>query len=197
MIAHKDDHAAEEAIVIRMQQAAEEYDWRSLTGHAEAYARRLHASATMTRPRVTQILDLLLESQQYDALMSVADAALANHPDEQGIWRRYAQALIDQKRTAAALRIYTDVFEDPRTPDDERIEARGGIGRCYKQLFLTTTASDRRAEYLRRSLHEYLGMYTEDRQQFWHGINAAALLVRADHEGDIRTLHVRSRAEGA
>ena len=57
MIAHKDDHAAEEAIVIRMQKAAEEYDWRSLTGHAEAYARQLHASASVTRPGVTRILD--------------------------------------------------------------------------------------------------------------------------------------------
>ena len=99
-----------------------------------------------------------------------------------GIWRRYAQALIDSGRTAAALRIFTGVFEDPTTPPDERIEARGGQGRCYKQVYLTTTAPERRADYLRRSLKQYLDGYNEDRQSFWHGINAAALLTRAQRE---------------
>jgi hypothetical protein len=31
-----------------------------------------------------------------------------------------------QRATAAALRIFTDVFDDPTTSLDERIEARGG-----------------------------------------------------------------------
>ena len=146
--------AKQTELLQRMQQETEEYDWASLSKLAEEYARRLHASATAPQSEVTQVLDLLRRGRQYDALMSVADAALANDPEAPGIWRRYAQALIDSGRTAAALRIFTDVFEDPTTSPDERIEARGGQGRCYKQLYLTTTAPERRADYLRRSLKE-------------------------------------------
>ena len=174
--------AAQTEILQRMQKETEEYDWASLRKLAAEYARRLHASAIVPQAEVTQVLDLLRESRQYDALMSVADAALANHSEAPGIWRRYAQALIESDKTAAALRIYTDVFEDPTTSPEDRIEARGGKGRCYKELFLTTTASERRADYLRRSLKEYLDVYNEDRRNVWHGINAAALLTRADRE---------------
>jgi len=182
MIAHGDGRATENDIPKRMEQAAEEFDWTSLTQLAAQYSRQLHASATLPPSEVTQVLNLLRKSRQYDALMSVADAALSNDSGAPEIWRRYAQALIDRGRTAAALRIYTDVFEDPTTSEFELVEARGGLGRCYKELFLTTTASDRRADYLRRSLDAYFGLYGEDPEQFWHGINAAALLARADRE---------------
>ncbi len=168
-------------ILQRMQQKAEEYDWASLSKLAEEYARRLYASATAPGLEVKKVLDLLRRGRQYDALMSVADAAIANDPAVPGIWRRYAQALIDSGRTAAALRIYAGVFEDPATPPDERIEARGGQGRCYKQVYLTTTAPERRADFLRRSLKQYLDGYNEG-QSDWHGINAAALLTRAARE---------------
>jgi V8-like Glu-specific endopeptidase len=174
--------ATQTEILQRMQQRTEEYDWASLSKLAEEYAMRLHASATAPQFEVARVLDLLRRGRQYDALMSVADAALANDPAAPGIWRRYAQALIDSGRTAAALRIFTAVFEDPTTSPEERIEARGGMGRCYKQLYLTTTAPERRADYLRRSLTDYLDVYNEDRQSFWHGINAAALLTRAQRE---------------
>jgi V8-like Glu-specific endopeptidase len=174
--------ATQTDILRRMQLETEEYDWASLSKLALEYAMRLHASATAPQLEVARVLDLLRRGRQYDALMSVADAALANDPAAPGIWRRYAQALIDSGRTAAALRIFTDVFEDPTTPPDEQIEARGGEGRCYKQLYLTTTEPQRRADYLRRSLKDYLDGYNEDRQSFWHGINAAALLTRAQRE---------------
>src|SRR4029453_10451951 len=176
------DQATQTEILQRMQQRTEEYDWASLSKLAEEYAMRLHASATAPQFEVARVLDLLRQGRQYDALMSVADAALANDPAAPGIWRRYAQALIDSGRTAAALRIFTAVFEGPPPSPEERIEARGGVGRCYKQLYLTTTAPERRAAYLRRSLTDYLDVYNEDRQSFWHGINAAALLTRAQRE---------------
>ena len=69
------------------------------------------------------------------------------------------------------------------------------MGRCYKQLYLTTTAPERRADYLRRSPTDYLDVYNEDRQSFWHGINAAALLTRAQRER-ISARNLRRRSEG-
>ena len=50
-------------------------------------------------------------------------------------------------------------------------------------MFLTTTESARRADYLQRALDAYLGAYNAEPQDFWHGINAAALLARAARDG--------------
>jgi V8-like Glu-specific endopeptidase len=172
----------EDGIVDRMTTAAQRFDWSSLSQLAGEYARQLHAATAVSQDDVIEVLDLLRASRQYASLMLAADAALANKPATPAIWRRYAQALIDRDRTAVALRIYTDVVQDQSTSERERDEARGGVGRCYKELFLATTAPKRRAEYLRRSVDAYLGLYGNDPQKGWPGINAAALLARADRE---------------
>ena len=166
----------------RISEAARVWDWTSVRELAAEYARSLPAATTLGHPVVTRVLDLLRTGRQYEALMEVADAALAVDPGMPGVWRRYAQALVDRGSTTVALRLYRGVFEDLTAPDDERIEARGGIGRCYKQLFLDTTDSDRRADYLQRALDLYLVAYNADTQHFWLGINAAALLTRASRE---------------
>ena len=34
------------------------------------------------------------------------------------------------------LLVYRDILDDPSTPAQERPEAMGGVGRCFKQLYL-------------------------------------------------------------
>ncbi len=182
MTAQPDGFATTE-IVDRMTEEARVFNWVSVSQLAAMYARSLRAAATDPQPEVIQVLDLLRKSRRYDALMEVADAALAGRQDVAGVWRRYAQALVDRDRTAVALAVYTRVSEDPNASDDDRIEATGGIGRCYKQLFLTTPDSDRRVHYLQRALDVYWGSHKADPQLIWHGINAAALLARAGRDG--------------
>ena len=177
------DGFATTEIVDRMTEEARVFNWVSVSQLAAMYARSLRAAATDPQPEVIQVLDLLRKSRRYDALMEVADAALAGRQDVAGVWRRYAQALVDRDRTAVALAVYTRVSEDPNASDDDRIEATGGIGRCYKQLFLTTPDSDRRVHYLRRALDVYWGSHKAGPQLIWHGINAAALLARAGRDG--------------
>ena len=177
------DGFATTEIVDRMTEEARVFNWVSVSQLAAMYARSLRAAATDPQPEVIQVLDLLRKSRRYDALMEVADAALAGRQDVAGVWRRYAQALVDRDRTAVALAVYTRVSEDPNASDDDRIEATGGIGRCYKQLFLTTPDSDRRVHYLQRALDVYWGSHKAGPQLIWHGINAAALLARAGRDG--------------
>ena len=182
MTAQPDGFATTE-IVDRMTEEARVFNWVPVSQLAAMYARSLRAAATDPQPEVIQVLDLLRKSRRYDALMEVADAALAGRQDVAGVWRRYAQALVDRDRTAVALAVYTRVSEDPNASDDDRIEATGGIGRCYKQLFLTTPDSDRRVHYLQRALDVYWGSHKAGPQLIWHGINAAALLARAGRDG--------------
>ncbi len=183
MIARPGGFATPTEIESRMTEAARVFDWPSVSELAAMYARSLRAATTTPQPDVARVLDLLRKCRRYDALMEVADAALADRHDLPALWRRYAQALVDRDRTAVALRVYAGVSEDPNSSEVDRIEASGGIGRCYKQLFLTTTDPSRRANYLRQALDAYWGAYHADPQLIWHGINAAALLARADREG--------------
>ncbi|HJT93036.1 MAG TPA: trypsin-like peptidase domain-containing protein [Mycobacterium sp.] len=165
----------------QIAEAVKKFDW-VLTGRlAGNYADQLRATSTL-KPGVLTVLKLLLKNRQYDAVMGVADAALAVAPDNRQVWRDYAQALVDQGRTAPALRIYAGMADDPAVPAGDRAEARGGVGRCYKELFLTATDPDRRVDYLRRALEAYGGLYHADRRLYWHGINAVALLARAQRE---------------
>lgn len=167
----------------RIDEAADNFDWTTVTSLAIEYARQIQESANLPGAEVTSVLDSLRKSRRYSELIAVADSALGRQGDLSGVWRRYAQALVDRDQTAVALRLYTAIAADPETPEAERIEARGGVGRCYKQLFLTTTDRRRRADHLQHSLGAYLAAYHEDPQRFWHGINASALLARAGRDG--------------
>ena len=112
-------------IETRIREAARVFDGASVAELAVEYARLLQNSTTLGQPEVTRVLDLLHKSRQYDAVMEVADAALVVDRGMPGVWRRYAQALVDRKRTAVALRLYSSVFQDPTASDGELIEASG------------------------------------------------------------------------
>src|SRR3954447_786727 len=91
---------------------------------------------------------------------------------------------MDGGNLALALRLYTELAADETAQRGERIEARGGIGRCYKEMFLACTEPDRRRRFLSRSFEVYLAAYLEDTDFYtWHGINAAALIARAARDG--------------
>ena len=167
-----------------IREAARTFDWRRVTATSESYIGHLRSSASpASRADVEDILQTLRENLRYDDLVAVADAALGHGLDDVVVWRHYAQALVDDRRPAAALVLFADIVDSATSDDAEKVEARGGIGRSYKQLFVVTSDSGRRAEFLRRALDSYLTAYREDRRRFWHGINAAALLARADRDG--------------
>lgn len=158
--------------------AVKAFDWATVRRLAQEYSDQLRASKKASAG-VQTLVKLLLRNRQYDAVMDVADAVLSVDPGNRQVWRDYAQALVDQGRTGPALRIFAEMADDPAASAYDRSEARGGVGRCYKELFRTAVDPDRRVEYLRRALEAYGGLYHADRRLSWHGINAVALLARA------------------
>ena len=50
---------------------------------------------------------------------------------------------MDGGNPAVALRLYSELAADEMSPPGERAEALGGIGRCYKEMFLACTEPDR------------------------------------------------------
>src|SRR3954469_22487598 len=163
--------------------AVSTFDWPALAQLAAEYTTHLYTVPNLP-DSVGQVLLALRQSQRYKELELVADAALAHGPEAHAVRRHYAQALVDGGNPAVALRLYTELAADETAPRGERVEARGGIGRCYKEMFLACTEQDRRRRFLSRSLEVYLAAYTEDTDVYtWHGINAVALLARAAREG--------------
>ena len=163
--------------------AASTFDWPALAQLAAEYATHLYAVPTLP-DSVGRVLLVLQQSRRYKELELVADAALAHGPDAPTVRRHYAQALVDSGNPAVALRLYTELAADETAPRGERIEARGGIGRCYKEVFIACTEPDRRRRFLSRSLEAYLAAYLEDTDVYtWHGINAVSLLARAARDG--------------
>src|SRR5262249_6744079 len=163
--------------------AASTFDWPGLAQLAAGYATHLYAIPEP--PHIVGHVPLVLrQARRYEELELVADAALAHGPDAPAVRRHYAQALVDRGNPALALRLYTELAADETAPRSERIEARGGIGRCYKEMFLACTEPDRGRRFLSRSLEAYLAAYLEDTEIYtWHGINAVSLLARAARDG--------------
>src|SRR5919107_4271546 len=167
----------------QLRAAASTFDWPAVAQLAADYATYLYAVPELPS-NVGQVLLVLRQSRRYEELKLVADAALAHGPDAPAVRRLYAQALVDGGNPAVALRLNTELAADETAPRAERVEARGGVGRCYKEMFLACTEPDRRRRFLSRSLEVYLAVYMEDTEiNTWHGINAVALLARAVRDG--------------
>jgi hypothetical protein len=163
--------------------AATSFDWPRITEMIDDYVEYLRSTAVPETAEIKVVLQLLRDNLRYTESRAVADAALALDLNDAPARRQYAQALVDGDNPSAALLIYRGIRDDATAPPTERVEAHGGVGRCYKQLFVTTAEPGRRATYLQRSLDAYLGAYREDRSRYWHGINAAALLARSERDG--------------
>jgi V8-like Glu-specific endopeptidase len=161
--------------------AAATFDWAAVAELSTDYVDHLYRVPTLPSS-VPAVLLILLQNRRYEEVEEVADAALALGLDVPAVRRQYAQALVDGRNPAIALRLYHELADDESVPEADRIEARGGIGRCYKELFLACGHTQRRRDYLRRALNAYLEAYREDQRRTWHGINAVALLARADRE---------------
>lgn len=136
-----------------------------------------------------QTLGTLRRKRHFGLMERVAEALRAAGLDDEQVRRQYAQALIDQGKPSAAayiLELLVKTSTDPR----EQVEAHGLLGRLYKQLYVNAVNSDPGAatrpaqlRNLHQALSSYWGVYRDQREQLWHGINAVALLARAKRDG--------------
>ncbi len=162
--------------------AAAIFDRVALAQLSADYADALYAAPRLPAT-VGAVLQTLRQSLCHEEMELVADAALAHEIDSPVVRRQYAQVLVDGANPAAALRFYAELAHDESVPERDRAEAEGGIGRCYKELFLACSDPVRKNDYLQRALDAYLDRYRRDSQMTYHGINAVALLARAERDG--------------
>ncbi len=133
-----------------------------------------------------QILGLLRGKRFFDLMRRVADGFLQSGLYKPRIRRQYAQALLDQSALTAAIGVLEDLAaETAASEPGEHAEARGLLGRAYKQLYMDAKAPAlaRNQRNLARAIEAYNSVYSADEQKHWHGINTVALLYRAAADG--------------
>jgi hypothetical protein len=131
------------------------------------------------------ILGVLRGGRHVARVEQVADALVRAGGEDPAIRRHHAQALLDRGQLVAAEVVLRRLVADTTGAEAEQAEARGLLGRAYKQMYLATRAEapERRRRSLQRAIAAYADAYRESAQRRWHAINAVALLRRAERDG--------------
>ena len=137
-------------------------------------------------PGLGPILRGLRQLRLFDAMRDLAEAIIEATPDLPEARRQYGQALIEAGELTAALSVLQALAADTaRSHPEEHAQAQGLIGRVHKQAYLAAPdpTLPRYQDRLRQSVGAYFGTYQQAPQQHqWQGVNALALLCRADRD---------------
>jgi hypothetical protein len=145
-----------------------------------------HVSRSPTRYSAEQArLDLssLRKKRQFRFMVLYAQAALKSGVDDLQVMRQLGQALIELRDFEHATLVLENVVRLGDRDPGEAIEARGLLGRAYKQKYVDDPHAPGAPELLRRAIDTYGSVYDKDGQHFWHGVNAASLILRAARDG--------------
>lgn len=132
-----------------------------------------------------KVLDTLRRKCYFDLMQRVADALIRSGQAAPKVRRQYAQSLIDQDNLTAALSALEALAADTAEDPGENAEARGLIGRVYKQWYVEGDPRSKRGrERLERAVAAYYEVYRfAPETHLWQGINTVALLARGQHDG--------------
>lgn len=135
-------------------------------------------------PAETAFKDLmaLRQDREFELMRRYAEAVIASGTRQDGVRRLYAQALIETKEYGRALEVLRSIIAGEDSSRKEIFEAHGLIGRTFKQQYVESPRAQGAAELLWRAIEAYLTVYLEDYGQFWHGVNAASCILRAERD---------------
>ena len=133
-----------------------------------------------------RVLKLLRDNRFFDFMEKVAAAFIQSGQNALQIRRQYVQSMIEQGNFFAALQELQALVIDAAADPTELAEARGLIGRVYKQQYINAKSAptERNRKHLEQGIRAYADAYRDDPQHpIWHGINTVALLRRVERDG--------------
>lgn len=170
-------------IVQHVSDALNSFDWTGAETACASLIQRLdRAIIPFPEEPAKQILARLRKKRRFRLMERVADALIRSGQAAPQIRRQYTQAMIDQGILASPEFLLSAIVSDNAVPLWERAEARGLLGRIYKQLYVNADdpQSPRQQDNLRKAIGYYYEVYRSDpATHLWHGINAVALFARA------------------
>lgn len=134
------------------------------------------------------LLQALRSKRQFASMARLGEVLIAHGMTAERPRRLYAQALIDSNRLDDAEKVLLRLVRDAKPDSGEWKEARGLIGRVFKQRYVD---ADRRppaaadVANLQRAINEYGDVVARGRlaDDHWHVINFIALTARARRDG--------------
>lgn len=128
-------------------------------------------------------LQKLRQEREFELMSRYAEAAVASGTHQDRVRRLFAQALIETKEYERALEVLQSIIDEPGSSRNEVFEAHGLVGRTFKQQYVDAPNAPGSAELLQRAIAAYESVYVRDSSQFWHGVNAASCILRAERDG--------------
>jgi S1-C subfamily serine protease len=130
-----------------------------------------------------KLLSTLRQRRFFDQMERLADAFIQTDAGSNTVRRLYVQALLDQGHFTAALLVLERLIADTEGVElVENAEAKGLMGRAYKQLYVNAIAPavNRNQKWLDRAAMAYYGPYKlKPKSYAWHGINVVAIAHRS------------------
>jgi tetratricopeptide (TPR) repeat protein len=163
--------------------AAEKYD-RPLTADLASELKYYLRTAKIERKPAENVLKALRANRWFDLLQSTADTLMQSGQNAPSVRKLYAQALIDNGAITAAITFLERMAQECRDDRVEHPEALGLLGRAYKQMYINENSStpEESKQLLQTAIGYYYDVYRADRDALWHGINAVALIARAESD---------------
>ena len=171
----------------RLNQALNAFDWQGAAAICNEISDRIKKSEDKI-PETTarRLMAGLRRKRRFTLMRELASEITRSGVRAPQVRRQYAQALIDDGYLDEAEGVLNAIVQDPATNTGEVMEARGLIGRVYKQRYVNNakTQSEGNAANLQRALELYYETYlVKPQENLWHGINAVALTARARRDG--------------
>lgn len=146
---------------------------------------RVRAGQSFEERPLKLALTALRDNRWFDLLQTTADMLIQAGDTRIPVRRLYAQGLIDNGVLSAAMAVLEDLIHDAKE-GDERDDARGILGRAWKQAYVTdeNLAKPLAKNLMERSLEQYYTPYAERPEvNLYQGVNAMAMLARANADG--------------
>jgi hypothetical protein len=170
----------------RLSEAIDAYDAAAVNELIDEVVDHVRATDEIySNSGASRILQLLRRKRFFAELERAGDALIQSGQRFSRVRRLYAQALLDQGKLTAGIAVLGALDADTADDPDENAEARGLLGRAYKQAYIDAggATTQRSKDDLRASAGWYHGVYGDNDEAVWHGVNAVAVLTRAARDG--------------
>ena len=167
----------------KLNRALEEFDWPKVEEICKEIIERIKTDAVLIPENSAKnLMHSLRRKRRFRLMTQLGEAMIQSGLRTQQVRRQYGQALIDQGTLTAAELVLQSIVDEPKGVKGEQEEARGLLGRIYKQTYVNNKdpQSPANRTNLERALDWYLSVYRLDPEKHtWPGINVAALAARA------------------
>lgn len=171
----------------RLKRALDVFDWQEAAAICFEIIDRVNNSQEKI-PEMTarRLMASLRRKRRFTLMRQLAEAIINSGVHASQVRRQFAQALIDDGKLDEAESVLNAIVGDPASIAKEVMEARGLLGRVYKQRYVNNShaPAEENAKNLWRALEFYHEPYrVNPKEHLWHGINVVALSARARRDG--------------